>query len=408
MFNFLTLLFLVLANAETTYRLENYLYYTNNTVADASVNPGNQIFLLPSELLTADLRAEAKWRGEKNQIIIRPRYRAERSRTETSGLSSEKSESDWNITDAFWESQLNENVSLTAGLQVYQWGPAELLNPSNPLFHFNSRQRSFGYKEKGKVLLRGNYTLGKLDNFVFLIEPVSNNEPGWVEGDFTPKALIKYEHQSEETASHIGVVIGQDEKEKKFFGSYFNWQFSEASSLYADAKTTEEEIGYKAIQAGPFYNLVAPADQKEWPVLAVTGLRWEGDFDIRGEYIYNSAGFTEEEWHSVLNSLANPLNPEYANNFRNFQKSGLELPGKHYCYVSFRVNEPFDYSDLNIYLRDLYSLQDYSSQIQFEFDKAIGDAWVMFGSASAAIGRNEAEFKLLNKWQALIGVKWVL
>ncbi|MCC2678963.1 MAG: hypothetical protein K0R29_1539 [Pseudobdellovibrio sp.] len=376
MFNLLTFIFLLPAFAETTFRLENYFNYTNSTVAETFVNPGNQILQLPSETLGADIRAEAKWRGEKNQVIVRPRYQAERFRTEVAGMSSEKSESDWDITDAFWESQFNEDVSITAGLQVYQWGPAELLNPSNPLFHFNSRQKSYGYKEKGLMLLRVNYTIGKLDNFVFIAEPAANNEPGWMEGEFTPKALIKYEHQSEETASQFGIVAGQEEKEKKFLGTYFTWQVTEAASFYADAKTTEEEIGYKPVSAGPFYNLISPTEQNEWPVLSVTGLRWEGDFDIRAEYIYNSAGYTEVEWQNVLNSVANPLNPEYLNNFRNFQKSGLELPGKQYLYISYRVTEPFTYTDLNIYLRHLYSLQDYSSQVQFEFDKAIGDAWV--------------------------------
>jgi len=175
MFNILTFLFLQPVQAETTYRLENYLYYSNSILAESFINPGNQVLQLPSENLGADIRAEGKWRGEKNQILIRPRYQAEKIRTEVGGVSSEKNESDWDITDAFWESQLSQDISITAGLQVYQWGPAELLNPSNPLFHFNSRQKSFGYKEKGKVLLRGNYTIGKLDSLVFILEPVPNN-----------------------------------------------------------------------------------------------------------------------------------------------------------------------------------------------------------------------------------------
>ncbi len=401
-------LILLQARAETGYLVENYFSYSNSDLSETAINPDNRILQLPSQILAADIRAELKWRGEQNQVVIRPRYRAEKNRIDSTGVSSEKNESDWDLTDAFWEAQVNDNLSLTTGLQVYQWGPAELINPSNPLFHFNSRQKSFGYKEKGKVLIRGNYTLGRFDNFVLIAEPVSNNEAPWLEGDFVPKALIKYEHQSEGSASQMGAVAGQEEKENKFLGIYFNGQVTEALSIYADARATEKEVGFKPEPSGIFWNLDSPSRQKSNPVLAVSGLRWEGDYDVRFEYIYNSAGYSEEEWAVVLNSVSNPLNPNYLTNLRHFQNSGLELPGKQYLYFSYRVNEPFEKKDLNIYLRDLYSLQDYSSQIQFEFDKAISDSWVMFGNLTATAGRKVAVFNLLNAWQTLVGVKWVL
>lgn len=408
MFSLLIFFMTLRASAETTYLFENYFFYSNNILAETVLNPDNRLLQMPSQVLAADLRAELKWRGEQNQVVVRPRYQAEKNVIISAGLTAEENESDWDLTDAFWETQVKENFSLTTGLQVYQWGPAELMNPSNPLFHFNSRQKSFGYKEKGKVLVRGNYTFGRFDNFVLIAEPVSNNESPWAEGEFVPKALLKYEHQSEESASQIGAVAGQEEKNKRYLGSYFSWQVSEAFSIYADAKTTEKEIGFRPEQTGIFWNLVTPASQRDWPVLAVSGLRWEGDFDVRAEYLYNSAGFTEEEWAAVLSAVANPLNPNYLSNIVRFQNLGLELPGKQYLYFSYRVNEPFENKDLNIYLRDLYSLQDYSSQIQFEFDKAISDAVMMFGNVTATAGRKEAEFRLLNTWQMLLGVKWVL
>lgn len=407
MFKVFLLYFLIQARAETLYRLESYFSYSNNVLADTFINPGNQILQLPSEAFAADIRAEVKWRDDRNQIVLRPRYQAEKSRIVTTGLETEKNESDWNVTDAFWETQVSDDFTLTSGLQVYQWGPAELINPSNPIFHFTSRQKSFGYKEKGKALIRANSTFGRSDSLVVILEPVSNNEAPWTEGDFVPKAAIKYEHQVDDSASQIGVVAGQEEKENAFFGTYFNWQLSEAVSFYADGKTTRKEIGYKPVAKGVFSDLEHPVSAKQWPVLAVGGLRWEGDYDLRLEYIYNSAGYSEEEWQYVLNSVGNPLNPNYSSNLERFQKPGLELPGRQYVYFSYRVTEPFQVKDLSLYLRDLYSLQDFSSQAQFEFDKAISDSWVMFGSLTGASGRKETEFKLLNSWQTLVGVKWV-
>jgi len=145
MFSGLLLFFLVPANAETTYWLENYFSYSSQVMSDTAVNPDNRVMQLPSQSLAADISGELKWKGELNQLVFRPRYQATKNKIETGGTSTEKNESDWDITDAFWETQVSPEFSLTSGLQVYQWGPAELLNPSTPIFHFNRRQKSFGY-----------------------------------------------------------------------------------------------------------------------------------------------------------------------------------------------------------------------------------------------------------------------
>lgn len=408
MFSWILIFLAVPSFAKTTYLLENYFSYSKNFRSETLINQDNQILKLPSQLVGADIRGELKWKGKRNQLVFRPRYQAEKKVIIAGGETTSQNESDWNITDAFWETYLSANLSVTSGLQVYQWGPAELMNPSNPLFHFSSGQKSFGYKEKGKVLIRTNYTIGRAHSFVLIAEPVSNNESPWVEGEFIPKALVKYEYQSQESPSQFGLTSGQEERENSFAGAYFTWQATEAFSIYSDTKTYEREIGFKPESSGLFWDLVEPLKQKSWPVLSVNGLRWEGDFDVRIEHLYNSAGYSEEEWSEVLNAVSNPFNPNFASNLRKFQKPGLELPGKQYLYLSYRVNEPFEMKELNIYLRDLHSLQDYSSQMQLEFDKAMTDSIVVFGNVTGTSGRKEAEFKLLNSWQTTLGFKWVL
>jgi hypothetical protein len=408
MFSWLIVL-LFHCHAETDFLLESYLSHSSNVVSDTILNPGNVIFNLPSESYNGDVRAELKWKNEVSRIIVRPRYTAEKKTAIASGVQTEKTESHWDITDAFIERYVTPELGVTAGLQVYQWGPAELASPSDPLYHFNSRQKSYGYKEKGKVLLRLNYSLSRTQNLVFLAEPVSNNEAEWIAGEsFSPKALVKYEIQNEDSTASLGLVAGREERKTNFAGGYFTVPIAEGFSFYSDFKTAEEQVNFIAVQNGLFTDLVEPSEKKKWPVLSVTGFRWEGSADIRLEYVYNSAGFTSEELKSVFASVSVPLNPNYLQNLQRFEKPGLELLGQQYMYFSYRVTEPFDSKDLNFYLRDLYSLQDYSSQTQAEFDKAVSDHFVIFGNLTAASGHKDTEFELLNDWQTLIGMKWVL
>jgi hypothetical protein len=409
MFSLIIFLILQVSRAETSYVLENYLSYQNNDIADSSLNPNNQIFDLASQNLGADIRGELKWKNNLTQIIIRPRYTAEKQEAVIAGEAAEKNESNWDLTDAFGEAYLSESFSVTGGLQVYQWGPAELMNPSDPLFHFNTHQKSFAYKEKGKVLIRANYSFNRDSSLVVILEPVSNNDAEWREDEsFTPKALVKYEIQNSDGSGNIGVVGGREEKENAFAGLYFTDPVGSGFSVYADAKAYEKEINFKPEQNGLFFFLVDPSEKKRWPSLSVTGIRWEGRVDIRLEFLYNSAGFSDDEMKAAFAAVSNPFNPNYVQNLRRFQRPGLELLGKRYSYGSFRVNEPFDYKDLNFYFRHLYSWQDFSSQGQMEFDKSMADSLVLFGSVAAAFGKKDSEFKLLNDWQTLIGVKWVL
>lgn len=409
MFSCLILFFLNSVHADISYSLDSYVYFQKYQPRHAFINPGNQVLKLPEQEVSADIRGEFKWKSDLNQIVIRPRLEsyARDAKFDTSDGSSD-SKTDLDLTDAFVETYLGSDFSLNVGLQVYQWGPAEFLNPSNPLFHFNSRQKSFVYKEKGKALVRANYSLSRDDNFVFMIEPISNNERPWISEDrFVAKALIKYEHQWQ-NVNQVGVVVGREEKEQSFGGGYFSFEVNEGFSLYGDFKFVENSYNFVPEVGLFFTDLVEPVNSKKWPVLAVVGVRSEGDYDLRGEYIYNQAGFDRHGIKSVLDSILNPFNPNYALNLQRFQSMGLELLGQQYFYLSYRVNEPFENKDLNLYLRYLASLQDYSGQTQLEFDKAVSDSIILFGGLGLSSGNEQAEFRLINDWQATGGFKWAL
>ena len=412
MFSAVLFLFLQVANADLRYSFDSYLSAQKNEVINSSINPYNKVLVLPSEELNLDLRGELKWRTAKSQTLLRPRWvgQVRQSKDQLSDEVIQKEKSNFNLTDAFWEYNWNSVLTTTIGLQVFQWGPAEFLNASNPFFHFNSQQKSLFFKEKGQVLWRSNVSLNKENNIVVIFLPVSNNESEWIEEDqFQSKALIKYEKSWSGTLNSVGIIAGSEEKKNLFLGEYFNFSFYEGASLYADIKHSQKKINYEPVFNGLSYDMLYINEvSQSWTNLVVVGLRWESSFDYRIEYIYNSAGFNSTKLKNAIESASNQISLNYLQNLKRFFRPGLELLGQNYIYSSFRIADPFGSKDLNFYIRDLFSLQDQSNQLQFELDKSFLNSWTAYANQTLSYGDQDSEFRLTNAWSFLLGLKYSL
>ncbi len=73
--------------------------------------------------------------------------------------------------------------------------------------------------------------------------------------------------------------------------------------------------------------------------------------------------------------------------------------------MSYRINEPLKFKEANFNLRYIRSLQDESSQFQSEFDKFLADSYMIFSNISLSDGQHNSEFRLINDWQVLLGIK---
>ncbi|AZZ35913.1 hypothetical protein CIK05_03595 [Bdellovibrio sp. qaytius] len=382
---------------EFSFSYEAYLFGEQRGFADSVLNPGNAIFKVPDTTGVLDQRAELKWAINDAKIIFRPRI--------VSYKNDEKSDTDVNLTDAFYEQYITDRIFSTVGLQVYQWGPAEIMNPSNPFFHFNTNQRSLVYKEKGKALLRLNWNAKSDDSFVFIVEPVSNNETHWIaEEKFKPQFAAKFDTSWSGTRNFLGLAMGIPDNADFFIGEYFQYEFTEGFSIYADAKHSVNAFFYAPeTQAGFLRMLPSPQDGVV-STLAVGGLRYEDTFDARLEYVYNSAGYDQKTFDNAL-IASSKLTPFLVENLTRFQLSGLELISQNYIYFSIRKTDPFDIKDLSLFFRSLTSLMDNSGVEQFEFDKSVLDWMNVFGQYSAYRGEQDSEFKLIDDWKASFGIK---
>ncbi len=380
-------------------------------VQESIVNPGNRIAELETLVLKSDFRADLQWKYlTQGKLVLRPRILINGSQVHYSDtdLTQQKNKIQPDITEVFADWSLRDSLSVVVGLQSYQWGPAELASPSNPIFHFNSSQKSYLFKDKGRFLGRMNFSIGESFSAVLLQEAFNNQEPYWIaDRDFEKKTLLKIEGRSSTQANrYFGLVLGQQEARRFLTGIYFNFNITDSHSIYLDGKFSEGSIAYYPTELLPavFMQLPSEAKANQAQQYVIGGFRWEGRWDVRAEYLYNSAGYKPDEITSGINSTV-ATNPYYLFNLNRLTRSGLEFIGQHYAYLSVRIPDLGKKKNGSAALRFLYSLQDKSSVTQASYETALGDMLNFYIETSVNAGQDNTEFNLLEKASLFLGVR---
>src|SRR6185312_6284942 len=215
--------------ADFSFYSDQYLYGTYSDIKDSDLNTDNRGLALPIHLFAADIRPELKLTSEGWDVVARPRFEfaGENIQYNNPVKNTWTSNNKIDLTTAYLHWQMLNSVQFNAGLETYQWGGAEILNPSNPFFHFEQQSKSFYYVQKGEALVRLGIDWTSAVTTTLIGEPVSNNEPEWIapdnangENQFVPKWALKNELRNSSGDKYIGVVVGQGEKQKNFFGEY--------------------------------------------------------------------------------------------------------------------------------------------------------------------------------------------
>lgn len=377
---------------------------------ESTYNPGNSVFGIERSGCQAELNLDYRmtWRS-KHKLVVRPRGRFEYlDIKKTDPTRSEyRSKGEVDLIETFGEAWLSDQVSLTVGLQNFQWGPAEIIAPSNPLFHFDLAQRSILWRERGRSLIRMNWTPSAVWSHVLMVEPINNGEPSFIaERDFSPKALFKTEVRGKvEARDYFGLTGGFEEEARPFGGLYFNWMASDGLAFYADTRFTQDAF-YYVPEARSFLNYdMREAPEKGWRHLGVYGVRWETDAaDIRAEAIVNPSGYDELRFQQSLQSTL-PFNPNAAVNALRAFRPGLELRGKYYGYLSVRLPDLGAEGSWQMSLRYLHSGLDSSGNAGFSLEREMGNNFVFLSEGRHAIHKKDAEFGLQEKYYLFVGVR---
>lgn len=397
-----------LSLAQFTSRLEVYGSADHKQIFNNSlINSDNSILKLPNQSQTFEIRPDFQWQlTEPINVVIRSRHLLQRTQIP---LASQPDQSTLqgisDLTDLFLGFQVSDQTSLVLGLQNYQWGPAEILSPSNIFYHFKNDQRSYYYKEKGRALLRANHSLNDKTQLTFISEPVDNRTQNWVaEVDFKPQSAVKIERQLSTPVDLVAFIIGNSGPKGQYVAGHFNYSVQETYSFYADTKLEQNGSYYYVSPVGHDFVLSTTNSDSSVKALSVVGFRYEGEFDFRQEIILNEAGFSQSDWNQVKLAITT-ISPSLVSNLNRFNRSGLELLSNSYSYTSLRFPDFGQSNQFHTSTRLLKSLVQDSSVLQLNLEYDFSDAVVFSSELLLPVGKKDTEFKLVQGDQITLGFK---
>jgi hypothetical protein len=367
--------------------------------ADSEINPDNSIFLIPQWRASSEMRPNLRVIiKESLQIIARPRFRLELSKTQAN-KSWQKEElkvsSRWN--ELYGAYQAAPNLGVSYGLQNFQWGEAESLSPSNRIFHETGLTRNSVTEIRGKHLVKVNYSIGQNWSTVGLLETEDNGEEAFQAGEkFERKLLVKQEYATQSGGAYLGLVFGTAESSRPWFGEYGSLMLGDVVSVYFDAShargskalypTTDSVTGI------PQGFTQAKLNETKIYTLAVVGAKasLEKGAEVRTEYIYNQSGYSADELAQgvQLASTPSPLQEAF---LAAYAAPGLEVPGKQYAYVSGRMPDLGPGDKIAVSARYLHSLTDQSGSAFMNMDWSTSNEGMFFLGGSFSHGKKDSE-----------------
>lgn len=377
--------------------------------ADTALNPDNARLRIPQLWMQIESRPNVRVElGSRVTAVIRPRALANVEGAWASNLPRHTdSDASVNWTELYVNWRPNDVVQLTYGLQNFQWGPSELLAPSNRIFHETGAFRDQLYYVRGRHLLRANLSAGRQWSVVALAELSDNGEDPFVAHEpFRRQGQVKLEYADASGRGYIGVTAGGREDSHPWFGGYGSIELTEGLSAYADTSLTKGSRAWYpvAVPGGATFQQ-RDIDASSWRTLAVAGLRYTfvAGQDVRVEVLHQGAGYTRNEFDLAALAAGTATTAEA---FAPYISPGLEFTGRRFGLVSVLLPDLPPLERLTLQGRYLRSFTDGSGVAFVTASLEAADAVVVFASASTTHGRETAEFSRIARAGAVAGAVW--
>lgn len=379
--------------------------------AQGAANPDNQMFQLEQAALQSELRPNLRIALADFQLVVRPLLGVDMGRARVADQwQPTRLDAIAEFTELYGVWNAASYLAIAYGLQNFQWGPAEILGPSNRIVHENGMLRNPLTLIPGKHMFRVNVSLGKNWSGIAMVETADNGEEPFVAGDtFQQKAAMKLEYAASSGANYAGVVVGRGERLDPWVGEYGALEITDALSVYADVSHRQGSAALYPLEVAPGTYAFDKTKKNAARIhtLAVAGARYvfAGGEDVRLEYVRNDAGYSEAQLDRATaavatNALQNPaLLAAYA-------APGLDVIGRDYAYISLRLPDLGANDAWNIYARYLLSVHDFSGSGFALVEWVASDSLLLFAQGLASHGDDDAELTRLAKAAAFAGARY--
>lgn len=358
--------------------------------------------------LFSELRPQADWKLTENLRAVsrlRANWSMDLTRNTPDRSINTIQDTRFLFDEVYATYRATETVSFAAGTQNYQWGPSELMSPSNPIFHFYPQFRNFYFKQLGRALLRVNADFSENWNAVALFEPIANQEDAWLANrGFHSRGALKIERRLGSGSDHIGLSLGVMEGPTAFVGLYSSVYVTEGFSAYIETRHSKGSPAYYPTGIGFSQNRKG---EDSIYTMALMGLRFEDVIDARTEFLWNGYGYTDGEFGTALTAVY--FNPALLGTFL---RPGLEITKRRYLYLSIRDVKLISSDRFHAALRYLRSLEEGSLSKQSgllwsNLDYALSERVTGYFEPTVRHGNELSEFGQTFNWELLLGLRVV-
>lgn len=380
---------------------------------DSPLNPGNVRLRLPQLLAQTELRGNVRAEfGSRVLLVLRPRVAgtAEWSWA-TREPRTDAREAEAEFTEAYLAWTVADPVTITYGLQNFQWGPAELVAPNNRIFHETGVFRDPLYYVPGRHLLRVNVSAGRQWSLVALGELGASPDETFRAGErFARQGLAKVEYTTADGASYAGLTLGATAGAPWWIGGYGSLALTEGLSVYADTSHTRgSRAWYPSDARSPAPPTFARprVDERAWNTFAVVGARYtfaRGD-DLRVEWMSQQAGWSEDDLELAFDAARFASS---ADAFAPYLRAGLEFLGRQFLLLSVRTPELPPRKRVEVQSRYLHAFTDGSRVLFVTSRVEATDRLVLFATGTLTGGPDHGEFSRILRGSLVVGssVTW--
>jgi hypothetical protein len=378
------------------------------------VNPGNAILQVPAGGVQTELRPDLRLEvGPALTAIARPRFWLRVQKAETSaGWQPEQYEANAQWIEGYASWRVSDRLSVSYGLQNFQWGPAELVSPSNRIFHASGFYKDPVYVVRGRQLVRANVSAGRAWSLVVLAEVGDNGEDPFVALEpFERKALAKLEYTAPAGDLYAAVTAGAGARSRGWFGEYFTVPLVAGLAVYGDVVHTVGRNAWTPVETAGGPAFAQPGmETRALRTTALGGLRYSfvNGNDVRLEYLFDEAGWTDDQLALAQQAAAASLASGDRWGLAPFLSPGFELLGRHLLYGSLSLPDLPPDERTRLQARVLWSLTDGSGAAFVTGSYDATDAVVAFVSLSATTGPADGALSRLTRatFAAGAAVSW--
>jgi hypothetical protein len=393
-------------------------YETAQELSDSRANPRN-ILQIPDYSFVLDIRPDFYLDYRRLRLMAKPRNSLTWSRFEEEIIIPiDDFEVDVILNEWLVGLQMTDSLFASIGRENLQWGPSNLIAPSNIFFRENGLRNP-------KLEIRGQgfsrlVWVPSTSWSVSLIANVSEGADDLIK-DFERGYALKIDYTG--YRKFFSIIPSYREEDRGYLGAYGGWRATDGFLFYAETLFSKGTSALYPVDTGnttptgdPIFTLEATEDDSEsLEIEAIAGVSYtfESGHTLVLEYFLNTPGYTDSQIDKALDfidqfqAILGFLPPNIVQEIIDIDAIidvNLSRLRKHY------INFQYQHSPIrNVFgfgLRYTYSVDDNSSQLIPVVQYDLNDNFQLFLVGTHNFGPDDGEFRFFVDYSYFFGLQY--